>query len=207
VNPCHTSQAAARSSMEVDEGPAGVSAAVGDTGACHNYVVTAHKPTAVTHAVVGNFTSPTDVNLIVAYVCLLGPRGMHLGGRRTPLTAARMVAACRHHYHAPMVPCSARTVCVPPFAPHRCHTRIEIYTLVQSGLQVWRALRARRALVHWLTAQSYGDTLPHACSETRCQLAGTPPPLHTALCKLHAPCAGLVPACSGMVRAAWPRHE
>ncbi|CAK8578715.1 unnamed protein product [Lathyrus sativus] len=31
-----------------------------------NYVVTAHKPTNVTHSCVGNFTSPQDLNLIVA---------------------------------------------------------------------------------------------------------------------------------------------
>ncbi|GBG61192.1 hypothetical protein CBR_g19725 [Chara braunii] len=31
-----------------------------------NYVVTAHKPTAVTHSAVGNFTSPSELNLIVA---------------------------------------------------------------------------------------------------------------------------------------------
>lgn len=31
-----------------------------------NYVVSAHKPTAVTHSVTGNFTSPTDINLIVS---------------------------------------------------------------------------------------------------------------------------------------------
>eukprot|EP01105_Mastigella_eilhardi_P017926 TRINITY_DN4133_c0_g1_i1.p1 TRINITY_DN4133_c0_g1~~TRINITY_DN4133_c0_g1_i1.p1 ORF type:complete len:1128 (+),score=278.84 TRINITY_DN4133_c0_g1_i1:36-3419(+) len=30
-----------------------------------NYVVTAHKPTAVTHSVVGNFTAPGDTNLIL----------------------------------------------------------------------------------------------------------------------------------------------
>ena len=36
----------------------------GDSGACA-YIVTAHKSTAVTHTVVGNFTSPTDLNLIV----------------------------------------------------------------------------------------------------------------------------------------------
>ncbi|XP_059472612.1 DNA damage-binding protein 1 [Neocloeon triangulifer] len=32
----------------------------------HQYVVTAHKPTAVTACVTGNFTSPTDLNLILA---------------------------------------------------------------------------------------------------------------------------------------------
>lgn len=31
-----------------------------------NYVVTAHKPTKVTHSCVGNFTGPQDRNLIVA---------------------------------------------------------------------------------------------------------------------------------------------
>lgn len=33
-----------------------------------NYVVTANKPTAVTHSVVGNFTSPIDINLIIWFV-------------------------------------------------------------------------------------------------------------------------------------------
>lgn len=33
-----------------------------------NYVVTAHKPTNVTHSCVGNFTGPQDLNLIVAYI-------------------------------------------------------------------------------------------------------------------------------------------
>lgn len=32
----------------------------------HNYVVTAHKPTAVNAAVVGNFTASDDLNLIIA---------------------------------------------------------------------------------------------------------------------------------------------
>lgn len=31
-----------------------------------NYVVTAHKPTAVLKSIVGHFTSQTDTNLIVA---------------------------------------------------------------------------------------------------------------------------------------------
>lgn len=33
-----------------------------------NYVVTAHKPTSVTHSCVGNFTGPNQLNLIVASV-------------------------------------------------------------------------------------------------------------------------------------------
>ena len=32
----------------------------------HNYVVTAQKPTAVNAAVTGNFTAPSDLNLILA---------------------------------------------------------------------------------------------------------------------------------------------
>jgi hypothetical protein len=32
-----------------------------------NYVVTAHKPTSVSHSCVGNFTGPHELNLIVAY--------------------------------------------------------------------------------------------------------------------------------------------
>eukprot|EP01018_Ginkgo_biloba_P031082 Gb_27300 [translate_table: standard] len=46
-----------------------------------NYVVTAHKPTNVTHSCVGNFTSPHDLNLIIAKctrieIHLLTPQGL-----------------------------------------------------------------------------------------------------------------------------------
>ena len=33
-----------------------------------NYAITAHRPTAVTQCVVGSFTSPDEVNLIIGYV-------------------------------------------------------------------------------------------------------------------------------------------
>ena len=47
----------------------------------HNYVVTAQPPTAVLHCLVGNFTGPEDINLIVAYstrieVSRLTPEGL-----------------------------------------------------------------------------------------------------------------------------------
>ncbi|XP_046643566.1 DNA damage-binding protein 1-like [Daphnia pulicaria] len=47
----------------------------------HNYVVTAHKQTAVTSCVTGNFTSPNDLNLIVAKnyrleIYLVTPEGL-----------------------------------------------------------------------------------------------------------------------------------
>ncbi|XVF00511.1 hypothetical protein REPUB_Repub04eG0007500 [Reevesia pubescens] len=46
-----------------------------------NYVVTAHKPTNVTHSCVGNFTSPQELNLIIAKctrveIHLLTPQGL-----------------------------------------------------------------------------------------------------------------------------------
>lgn len=37
-------------------------------GCTYNYVVSAHKPTAVRHSVVGNFTSSSDLNLIISKV-------------------------------------------------------------------------------------------------------------------------------------------
>ena len=40
----------------------------GSHGCIYNYHVTAHKPTAVTHCVVGSFTGANDSNLIIAYV-------------------------------------------------------------------------------------------------------------------------------------------
>ena len=39
---------------------------VTNQGSAWNYVVTAHKPTNVTHSVVGHFTSPEDINLIIS---------------------------------------------------------------------------------------------------------------------------------------------
>ena len=38
------------------------------SSAAFNYVVTAHKPTAVAHSAVGHFTGPEDLNLIISYV-------------------------------------------------------------------------------------------------------------------------------------------
>ncbi|CAH2078400.1 unnamed protein product [Thlaspi arvense] len=48
-----------------------------------NYVVTAHKPTCVSHSCVGNFTSPQELNLIVAKctrieIHLLTPQGLQM---------------------------------------------------------------------------------------------------------------------------------
>lgn len=41
---------------------------VGPQGCMYNYHYTVHQPTAVTYCAVGNFTSATDVNLIIGCV-------------------------------------------------------------------------------------------------------------------------------------------
>ena len=46
-----------------------------------NYVVTAHKPTNVTHSCVGYFTNPQELNLIIAYP--------HFGGSLCPFSRLR----------------------------------------------------------------------------------------------------------------------
>lgn len=60
--------AAAQSGMAT---PMEIGSSSGHTGATQqgsvfNYVVTAHKPTAVIKSVVGSFTGPNDTNLIIA---------------------------------------------------------------------------------------------------------------------------------------------
>ena len=51
-----------------DAGAGGSGLAPPPAGCSLNYVVTAHKPTAVTHSIVGHFTSADDVNLILSCV-------------------------------------------------------------------------------------------------------------------------------------------
>lgn len=46
--------------MDVDSAPAAAAAG------CFNYAVTAQKPTGVLASLCGNFTSPTDLNLVLA---------------------------------------------------------------------------------------------------------------------------------------------
>ncbi|KAE8706609.1 DNA damage-binding protein 1 [Hibiscus syriacus] len=84
-----------------------------------NYVVTAHKPTNVTHSCVGNFTSPQELNLIVAYAFfplkLLFPRPNFLA-----------------------LALAFGFVSVSPFYDNikaRKCTRIEIHLLTSQGLQ------------------------------------------------------------------------
>lgn len=51
-----TTAAAAAAAAALDEGPP----------ASYHYLVSAHRPTAVTAAAVGAFTGPQDVNLVVS---------------------------------------------------------------------------------------------------------------------------------------------
>jgi hypothetical protein len=70
---------------------------------CHNYVVTAQRPTAVTHAVVGSFTAPGSVDLVLARatrleVYTLTGEGLQVRQRqreRERHTRARSAAAAR----------------------------------------------------------------------------------------------------------------
>jgi len=60
-----------------------------------NYLVTAHRPSVVTHACVGNFTSPSDLNLILGKLTWLDIRVVGPEGLETVLEAplnARIVA-------------------------------------------------------------------------------------------------------------------
>lgn len=52
-----------------------------------NYVVSAQQPTAVTQAVVGNFTAPGDVNLILGCAAW-GGRGQSGARRAAPCASA-----------------------------------------------------------------------------------------------------------------------
>ena len=68
-------------SMEVDDGAAAAKAP--RPSPLFNYVVSAQAPTAVTHAVVGHFTSAGDVNLILGKsthieIITLTPEGLQV---------------------------------------------------------------------------------------------------------------------------------
>ncbi|KAM0886109.1 hypothetical protein ACQ4PT_029885 [Festuca glaucescens] len=77
-----------------------------------NYVVTAHKPTSVSHSCVGNFTGPHQLNLIVAYA------------RHSP--SLRSVSPSLGFSSSP---------CGSAALPSRKCTRIEIHLLTPQGLQ------------------------------------------------------------------------
>lgn len=60
---------------------------------CWNYVVTAHKPSHVTHSCVGAFTSPGEANLVVGKgtrveIHLLTPQGLQVRGEEQETTHA-----------------------------------------------------------------------------------------------------------------------
>lgn len=99
----------------------------------YNYVVSAHKPTSVTHALVGSFTSRTELNLIIwcvrAYARAAGPRGA--SARDAPMSVAVRARGSRW-------PCARST-------------RVRSVDCVQRLMR--RAIRCRashaRALTNW----------------------------------------------------------
>ena len=91
-----------------------------------NYAFTVQKATAVTHSVVGNFTSPSEVNLITACV---------------ERAAALPAAAQRRRLPPPRPPL---TQSQPAPAMRRKFTRLEIHTLTADGLQARARARAAR---------------------------------------------------------------
>jgi hypothetical protein len=57
----------------------------------YHYVVTAQKPTVVSHAITGHFTSPTDRNLITAYVLSYGHSSYPAAGHVSAVSLIRLI--------------------------------------------------------------------------------------------------------------------
>ncbi|XP_053685070.1 DNA damage-binding protein 1 [Sabethes cyaneus] len=92
----------------------------------HNYIVTAQKPTAVTACVTGNFTTPSDLNLIVAKssrleIYLVTPEGLRpikeigINGKIAVMKLFRPVEALKdlifiltHRYNALILECAVQ---------------------------------------------------------------------------------------------------
>lgn len=62
----------------------------------HNYVVTANKPTNVTHALVGCFTGPNDLNLLVSRCTRLEVYLLGEGARRRPFPQPSHLSTTSH---------------------------------------------------------------------------------------------------------------
>lgn len=107
------------------------------SGCMYNYVVSAQKPTSVTHSVVGNFTSADDLNLVVGCTQITAPLpSFELLPLRIAADAfAGNCAGCcvRGMPERPLSDAACTAMC-------RKSTRIEIHTLTPEGLQVCTAL-------------------------------------------------------------------
>ena len=88
-----------------------------------NYVVTAHKPTNVTHSCVGNFTSPQDLNLIIAYLLILFPFP------RVPFFSFIFISTYLP-FHFVFLPGNARASRFTCFLPKAC--RFFLYSISQA---------------------------------------------------------------------------
>ena len=100
-----------------------------------NYVVTAHKPTNVTHSTVGHFTSAQDINLIISCV---DPIHRKLTWS-CPSTKAKLFDACEHcaqevHSHRntqahPRWPAGAAELCIKSLFPRMLPEKLCTYVL------------------------------------------------------------------------------
>jgi hypothetical protein len=151
----------------------------------YNYVVTAQKPSNVTHSTVGHFTSPQDINLIIS--CAAPHR---------PTTSARASPCFTRHTNSPQ-PCSVFRKC----------TRIEIHTLTPDGLQV----RVSRCSNTCITADRFGSCLSltrpllasRAWQTCRC-MAASPPWSSSARRRAHSLGPGPpLRDCLALAHSAW----
>lgn len=156
-----TGQAEPAAGMEVDSGAA-------NQGGLYNYVVTAHKPTAVSHAAMGSFTSPTDVNLIIG--CVPDQKKGSLAGlTQSPAGAVISVkgAACLELMFSKPYVLASGQFSLP--LTDRLFTRLEIHTLGANGLQVGRremeecTLGDTEALAYVRLAVALGAAWPCSC--------------------------------------------
>ena len=85
--------------------------------------VTAHKPTNVTHSCVGNFTSPQDLNLIIAYLLILFPFP------RVPFFSFIFISTYLP-FHFVFLPGNARASRFTCFLPKAC--RFFLYSISQA---------------------------------------------------------------------------
>lgn len=131
--------------MEAQD-PTPLAADLGTHGCMYNYVVSAHKPTNVTHSVCGSFTSSKDLNLIIGCVQLLEHgRPLLRNSVLLPAGSAFPLYTClltlpSAHTDAPSLQLQLPTL-IPlqcPGPSRKC-TRIEIHKLTEEGLQVSHA--------------------------------------------------------------------
>jgi hypothetical protein len=131
-------------------------------GCIYNYHVTAHKPTAVTHCVVGSFTGANENNLIIAYVqlscsCLSTTQQAH--------GAAGWACRRRNHIEISTFAPEGLKVCL----DSQCNC---VTSLMQSG-RVYQSLRSTATLHVCFVGSIAGADLRQNISHAPPQTQGT----------------------------------